>query len=374
MRMDDDGKLDLDGDGVPDEVQECEAVLWEFHDLIFVLFMYYASLGSKDPNASVIEYPMWVKFLDDFALYDKNSKRNKKSDLDRIFMQVDSLAAAALKADPERKAQGGFHDDQIKALSRQEFIATIVMIAGNRYVQTGKMRDVSEAVHRLMAEDILPNVDPNIFVVSNVFRGHCYTEGCTKALSKREAQLKMIFEGLNKGQRGKEAQLLCLEEWKGFVVGLDFLGPDLTKRDAALCFVFSRCCVVDARNEKGQLKEINLPFEGFLECICRLAVLKALPTHAEIEAAGCSDAGAYQIKLKHESPHGYRRFLEERATRWGEEPKQPVAVCVEHLLTVIIRQIEDVTRGNDDLQLTQGEVDQWIKERIHDKGLLLRIR
>ena len=32
---------------------------------------YYASLGSHDPNASVVEYPQWVKFLDDFKLYKK---------------------------------------------------------------------------------------------------------------------------------------------------------------------------------------------------------------------------------------------------------------------------------------------------------------
>ena len=39
MRNDDQGRSDADGDGTPDEIQEVQAVLWEFHDLIFVLFM-----------------------------------------------------------------------------------------------------------------------------------------------------------------------------------------------------------------------------------------------------------------------------------------------------------------------------------------------
>ena len=269
MRNDDQGDIDLDGDGVPDELQEVEAVLWEFHDMIFILFMYYASLGSHDPNATVVEYPQWLKFLDDFKLYKKGSRLNNKDALIRIFMQVDSLSAAASKADPKRKEQG-FHDDKIKSLSRQEFIATLVMIASNKFLVSGIMKDMSEALHRFLAEDILPHVDPSIFQVANVFRTDCYSEDATRELARHERSLRRIFIGLNRGQRGKEAQLLCLEEWKAFVLGLGFKGADLSARDAALCFIFSRCAVVDSRNAAGELREINLPFEGCVDAAASL--------------------------------------------------------------------------------------------------------
>lgn len=49
--------------------------------------------------------------------------------------------------------------------------------------------------------------------------------------------------------------------------------------------------VIDSRTKKGSDKENNLPFEGFMEALCRLSVLKALPTDAELAETGCSDAG-----------------------------------------------------------------------------------
>ena len=45
------------------------------------------------------------------------------------------------------------------------------------------------------------------------------------------------------------------------------------------------------------LQENNLPFEGFLEALCRLSMLKALPTDAELEETGCSDAGVFMQRL-----------------------------------------------------------------------------
>lgn len=321
----------------------------------------------------MIEYPNWVKFLVDFRLFDKKSKHNKKSDLDRIFAEIDALSLVASKADPTR-AKKPLHDDNVKSLSRQEFIATLVQIATNKYIRAGSMKDISEALHRMLAEDILPNVDPRIFEVSNTFRAHCYTEEATKELSKRDTALRRIYRGLNKGQRGKEANLLSLDEWKAFIMGLEFIGPDLTSRDAALCFVFSRVAVVDARTDKGQLKEVSLPYEGFLECICRLAVLKALPTRADIEAAGLKDAGQFLMEKRRQDPQGYNQFLEERATRWGEEPKQPVHKCVEHLICLIIREIEDRSKGVDNFDLTQEEVDDWVKAHVYEKGHLKRVR
>ena len=83
--------------------------------------------------------------------------------------------------------------DQKNSLSRFEFITALVMLAINKYVATGQMRDVSDAVHRLLSEDILRHMpagcpDPNAFR-----REHCYSESVCRELEKREASLRILF-------------------------------------------------------------------------------------------------------------------------------------------------------------------------------------
>ena len=57
MRNDDHGDRDADGDGTADEIQEVQAVLWEFHDLIFVLFMCTLSLSHSLPRCACARAP-----------------------------------------------------------------------------------------------------------------------------------------------------------------------------------------------------------------------------------------------------------------------------------------------------------------------------
>lgn len=66
--------------------------------------------------------------------------------------------------------------------------------------------------------------------------------------------------------------------------------------------------------------EYSLPFEGFLEALCRTAALKALPTDEEISSAGCQDAGEYVMRLRATDEEEYQRIQIERCTPWGQGP------------------------------------------------------
>ena len=120
-------------------------------------------------------------------------------------------------------------------------------------------------------------------------------------LKRHEPNLRRIFATVS-GSEGKTVgqehllKLCDLTEWRAFMRAMDFIGPDLTERDAMLCFANARMDVIDGQSSKGAVKETNLTFEGFLEAVVRLSVLKALPTDEEIFVAGFSDAGAF---LKH---------------------------------------------------------------------------
>ena len=84
-------------------------------------------------------------------------------------------------------------------------------------------------------------------------------------------------------------------------------------------------------------------FEDWLEALCRLSVLKALPTDAEIEAAGCDNCGTYLLRLEADEPDMYGLMLRERSASWGDLPgenDQPVARCVEHVIHMILVRVQ----------------------------------
>ena len=115
------------------------------------------------------------------------------------------------------------------------------------------------------------------------------------------------------------------------------LAADLSERDATLAFVCSRMRVIDPHERRGRVRLRHLAFQDWLEALCRVAALKALPTGDEIAAAGTGNAGTHLLQLARESPPDYEAMLCERATRWGQLPSlQPLARCVEHLCHMII--------------------------------------
>ena len=133
---------------------------------------------------------------------------------------------------------------------------------------------------------------------------------------------------------------VSLDEWLHFLRNIDLIGADVTQLDATLAFSWSRMCVIDTRHEKGYAKDSHLPFEGFMEALCRLSAMKSLPSPAEVEEAHCVDASEYLEKLKAEDPAKWEDLVKSRATPWGDAPAFPLQYCVVQLLAIIVRSIE----------------------------------
>ena len=134
--------------------------------------------------------------------------------------------------------------------------------------------------------------------------------------------------------------------------------------------------VIDGRTPRGFAKENNLPFEGFLEALCRLSLLKALPTDAELAETGCADAGLFMQRLREGTlsddyldalransetfADELTSFLIGRAVEWGDDSHpQSLARCVDHTIACIIRTVEDNSAGDDNMALTQKETRLW---------------
>ena len=63
-RYDDDGDNDADGNGISDELEEIEALLWELRDIYHGIFMYYAC-ASGSTDVAFWGLNQWSMFIDD---------------------------------------------------------------------------------------------------------------------------------------------------------------------------------------------------------------------------------------------------------------------------------------------------------------------
>ena len=98
-----------------------------------------------------------------------------------------------------------------------------------------------------------------------------------------------------------------------------------------------------------------------MQALCRLAGIKALPTDAEISQAGCADAGEYVNTLRETDDEKYQELLS-RGRCWGSEPSQPMDRCAAHLVSIIIRKVEENggSSGVRDMDLTAAEANFWV--------------
>ena len=105
------------------------------------------------------------------------------------------------------------------------------------------------------------------------------------------------------------------------------------------CFGWSRMAVIDYKTERGNYESTHLPFEGFLEALCRSAAQKALPTQSELvvdEECG-GDAYTYIENLRAYNNRDFVDFLMERRLPWNH----PVATTgfeqrVKYTISILI--------------------------------------
>jgi hypothetical protein len=293
----------------------------------------------------------------------QGSKCCSTSHFDQLFHLVNAGAnAGGVKKDK-------FNKD--KALNRYEFLQLLVRIAIIRYVLTRQIPDVSDALHELFNQVLDQKLDNAVLQDSDIFRKkYCYIRSTTDVLTKYEPSLRVLYnmyaqadqgdgKGLNMGIANKKDKI-SYEEWQRLTRDLRLLDESFTPRLATLCFTWSKMRVIDESSLKGRAKLLHLSFEDFLEALVRMACMKGLPFDEEIAESECVDAGEFILELMC-YPKLYEAFCRERASGWDEEPLQPVARCLEHLIQVIVRTVEGSTKGKDNMVLSETEAAEFFK-------------
>jgi len=331
------------GDAPPEvhpEVQEVRDLLWEHHDMLYMTFFYYASQEDK-PNVFMINYLSYQRFYEDCSLAVAGSIGCQPRNLDQMFVAIN---ASGKGTDLHAKEK---NNDQ-HSLNRQEFLQLLVRVANARYIMTGQVQDVSDAVRMVVEQDVRDNVVPECLHDLNTFREHyCYQEEVDHVLRRHETSLRALYKEFARdldGMIGKSSFLMGFDEWIGFLQSVHVLDVGkgastqfCSHRHGTLAFVWSRMAVVGSEeNDAVVLKTQNLHFEDFLEALVRISTMVGWPTDEEIEEAGYLDAGEFLLNLQQFS-HVYDRFMAMNATSWDEEPRQPIERCVAHLLAWVIR-------------------------------------
>lgn len=359
MKADDGGSDDGEG-GDGDEVDEVSDVLWDHYDLMHTLFDYHASLGSSD-NIFEIHLNGFTEFAEKFELVDASSKHLNKSAWDGMFIALDAAPAASDDGDLAEPFGSK------KALSRSDFSQVIVRAAIAKYVLPKEVVDVSRAVQKLIEDEIRPRADPRMFSPANQFRELIYVEEVCVVLRRHEASLRLIYEELcalkpkTLEHNGLANRLIS---YPNFLDGLrlfNLVNVDLAERIGTASFVASRMKTINDQLPKSRIKMMHLNFLDFLEALCRLSTIKALPTDKEIQEAGYEDACTYLLQLANEEQDEYQELLKTREGTWGVPPTlQPIDRCVEFMCHLLIVQCQGglERKEGSDLVLTE-KLAKW---------------
>lgn len=186
---------------------------------------------------------------------------------------------------------------------------------------------------------------------------------CVCVCHSYEPSLRALFAYLQpKAGIAAGKKLLTFESWRMLLRRTRAVGADLSERDAALAFVWSRMAVAEPYSEKGVVRLLHLPFESFLEALCRCARRKAFPTDDEIAEAGFDHAGTFMDDLRENHPAALDQLMRTRTTPWGAPLSgPPLARCVEHFLCMLIHTIASAGSKNPKLDLNDRKLETFFQ-------------
>jgi len=287
-----------------------------------------------------------------------------KQHLEQVFIAVDS----------GQKVKEKFNVKH--ALSRQEFLQILVRTAVLRYIKPRKAgespvhTDVSEAVRELVLNQMKPRVGPGALQISNDFRQNfLYVQETDATLANYEDTLRSLYEVYSDETHATHdlasiSGMMGFNEWLNLCTHMQLIDEEFTIREMTNCFMWSRMRVADETNIAERRKMCNLRFEDFLEALCRMATMKCMPTDDEVAQCGCSDGGHMLLSM---NPAERRKFAIQRPQTWDGPMRQPIGRAMNHLITYMIRIIEDTVSvlwkapQEGDLKLSRKEVQAFKK-------------
>ncbi|KOO26628.1 camp-dependent protein kinase regulatory subunit [Chrysochromulina tobinii] len=376
-------RADREGELLTDEVEEVRETLFSHARFMYGVLDYYAGKDARnvknlsgnsdyEPEVFDIGVTSLLCICRDGRLI---SPAFPARLIELIFLTVDAPEKSTVHLDKHNRPS---------RLNRHEFMEVIIRIAIEKYVRSGRIADVSDALEELFRSLEL-HLPPECMHNTNAFRArYLYIKSTSLVLRRHAPSLRALYVKYAEGNEGASANvldtrsLLSLAEWLALLEHLGlFANEQLTQCDARLIFLWSRIRCCDDYSNASERALRNLSYQDFLEAIVRLAAILALPTDEEIAEAHAADGGQYLLTLEEQATTEFRRFVHqrkqplERATASG--PRQPIARCVDHLMHYVARIVEANTSregdGAPNLEISQLEAANFAKVRTRGAEL-----
>jgi len=199
-------------------------------------------------------------------------------------------------------------------LSRNEFLEVLVRGAIMGKAPDDMPRCVGELVQDMLNLGRQPHASLILHDANAFRRTYCYLKEVCAVLKHHNKTLRNLYDVYAEVGTGAvdvhgSSKLLSIAEWVALVRDLGML-KELTMRKVIIAFSLSRMVTIDESARKNQIGTLTqISFEGFLEAIVRLTLLKAMPTDKEMRRHGFEYPGEFFGSLMEMGPAVYQSWL-----------------------------------------------------------------
>ena len=313
----------------------------------------------------------WQRMVDDCHLAERGSKNCAREHLSLLLYSVHAEPPGDAHEDDE------FHDS--KTINYRQFASLIVRVAIVKHVMSGHTPDVSDALHHLITQNILPRLPLEARMPSNQFRReYCYNEPVDTVLWEHRLSLEAIFEVYSGSDSATPTDgAISYDAWQAFLADFEMFTEAFTRREAGYTFMQSNMRPIETGRRRAWHKMCHMWFEDFLEAIVKMAHVKSLPTAADIDAAGFADAGGLLLSLR--AAGKYEDFVRSNRSSWPSNTHlEAPQILVKHLLTLLERTVAAALNEGSSLprdaplvRITTDAVRKYCSERSSCGGIHL---
>lgn len=263
-------------------VGSIKAVMKKHYPELCFVFDYYATQGSGD--VFCIQANAFYDMCADCRIINEKIPGCGKKDLAILF--------TAANVEENRLAEDSKANDD-KALVRFEFIEMMLRIAIARFVSTGTTADIGHALHLLIQTLVLENADPLAVTDPDDYRRErLYTPEVNAVMEHNLRLLTALFKKYCVTKRDMPRKtLMSLSEWEAFLNDCELFSADFTRREAILCFKWSKMRVIDEL--KRQTEHQCMQLCDFLEALGRVAEVSGMPTKRDLQRSKATNAYEY---------------------------------------------------------------------------------